>query len=58
MEDLPKARQVLVLSTGPVASFKFGFWSLLGAAAAAYLLLAANHYLRLGWGLLRTWLGL
>jgi hypothetical protein len=58
MDNLPKARQVLVVSTGPLAAFKFGFWSLLGAATAGYSLLALHRYLRLGWGLLRTWWGL
>ena len=58
MDNLPKARQVLVLSTGPVAAMKFGFWSLIGASAAFGALLYVHRLVRLGWPPLRTWLGL
>lgn len=56
-EKQPKAPQVLVVSTGPWASIKFGFWSLIGASAAFGVLLTLHRWVRLGWPLLLTWLG-
>lgn len=58
MEELPKARQVLVVSTGPLAAIKFGFWSLIGAVAAFGLLLNLHRLARLAVPPLLTWLGL
>lgn len=58
MEELPKARQVLVVSTGPLAAIKFGFWSLFGAVAAFGLLLNLHRLVRLAVPPLLTWLGL
>lgn len=58
MEELPKARQVLVLSTGPLASFKFGFWSGIGGLVALGQLLVIGDLVAWAWPLLRTWSGL
>lgn len=58
MDELPKARQVLVVSTGPLASIRFGFWSFLGAMGAFGLGLQAIRVVRWAEAALRTWLGL
>lgn len=57
MDKQPKVPKVLVISTGPSAAFMFGFWSLLGAVAAFGVLLTVHRWVRLGWPLLLTWLG-
>ncbi|MBP5971052.1 hypothetical protein [Pseudomonas iridis] len=57
MEFLPKARQVLVVSTGPWASIQFGFWSFVGAMAAFGAMVTVDQLLTWGWPLLRTWWG-
>lgn len=58
MEELPKSRQVLVLSTGPWASIRFGFWSFVGAASAFGALLTLHRWVSLAVPPLLTWLGL
>lgn len=58
MDELPKARQVLVVSTGPLASLKFGFWSGIGGLVALGQFLVIGDLVAWGWPLLRTWLGL
>lgn len=55
MENLPKAKKVLVVSTGPLAALNFGFWCFLGAVSAFGALLMVHRLVRLGWPLLRTW---
>lgn len=58
MEKQAKAPQVLVVSTGPVASIKFGFWGFTGAMGAFGLLVTTDQLLSWAWPLLRAGLGL
>jgi len=58
MDKHPKAPQVLVVSTGPLASIKFGFWSFGGAIASFGAMATLDQLLTWGWPLLRAGLGL
>jgi hypothetical protein len=58
MDKPAKAPQVLVVSTGPWASIKFGFWSFVGAMSALGAMVSVDQLLTLVRAALRTWLGL
>lgn len=56
--DKQPEKQVANLTFGARAAFDFGFWIVLGGTAAFGVMLSVHRLVRLGWPMLRTWLGL